>query len=133
MIEGAVERHKATPTWGPPLSQERKEWRVLQGQRVHAQATADLAGRPCYNWPARLRQQGGGLRNPQYRWEHNAIIASTDPVGHDRAGYEFLSQRWQVARGAEGWGHEYGLDPIRRAGELGLGNFDPSMLEILEA
>lgn len=71
--------------------------------------------------------------NPQYRWEYNAIIASTDPVAHDRAGYEILSQRWQVAHGAEGWGHEHGLDHIRRAGELGLGNFDPSMLELVEA
>ena len=71
--------------------------------------------------------------NPAFRWDYNGILASTDPVAHDRVGYEVMAKQWRTLHGTEGWGHEQGLKHILRAAELGLGHGDLGMIQIVEA
>ncbi len=77
--------------------------------------------------------KGGPGDNPSYRWTYGGVLASTDPVAHDRVAYEILHSAFKSAHGAAAWGHEKGLKHINRAGELGLGHSNLRMIQQVNA
>ena len=122
---GSVNNPAQYHGWEPTrMPRNLPELNALEPLRTKTRLCIVDAIRPLY--------AGGPADEPNYRWDYRGLIVGTDPVAVTAVGMRILEAKRQEAIGKE-WPMTAAREMVAYAQGIGLGNADPTGIDLVEA